>query len=461
MNYLKLVGFFFLLSLLFESCTNKLSQTPPVDTTNSSTELTGKDLFIEWGKKNKVPFDINNKASLDSLVKTMAQDIGTAKVVLFSEGFHNCEEMFQLQYALITHLVTNKGFNLVATESGLPESKHINDYIHGQDSIPKMWESSLSRLYRPWKIGRATINWLAAYNQANGNTIDYIGADIGGFYQDWEFPFQQIFTYLDQVDTATSTPLKENMAVYFKAMKPYAAYYYVRRLSRQQKDELAALLDELIQTFTQNEAAYISKSDKKTYTWVLQCVKAMRFAEHYYRNYQNVTDTTKNLVPVYLGGSGRELAMAENIKWMYNRKKDAKIIVINHVIHNKTATQDQGEFYRNFTPMGQLLKQEFKEDLFVIGMAYGKGHYWKTWQVPSMRKVDTIPPSDTAGMERVLHAVAPQDFYLHLANPPLLTYKWLYQDIPLRENDYTILLKPAEWDACFYLEEVGPAVLVE
>jgi erythromycin esterase-like protein len=107
--------------------------------------------------------------------------------------------------------------------------------------------------------------------------------------------------------------------------------------------------------------------------------------------------------------------------------------------------------------MGQFLKQELGEALFVIGMSYGGGQYWNGWQVPSRRRVDTIPESDSLGLERILQTVATQDYYLHLKKPPLLSYKWLNTAINLRENDYQIVVQPIEWDAYFFLQEVTPA----
>lgn len=462
MRWFKIVLLFFLCFMIFGRCTINRSKTQNSNSIEQrQTALTGKELFIQWGRENYTSFDFNRRNTLDRLVKKIADDIADSRVVMLSEGFHNCEEMLRLQYELISYLVSKKGFRVIATESGLPESKYLNDYIHGKDSIPNLWKKSIDILYSEWKTVRATIQWLLDYNQSHANQVDYIGADIGGFYQDWEFPFQQIFSYLDTVDTSAFQKLKKDMASYFEIMKPYAAYYYVTKLTPEQKNRLVIILDELIQTFTLNKKSYIEKSGKDDYIWILQCVKSMRMAEHYYRNYKNVRDTTANKVPIYLGANGREMAMAENIKWMLSYKKNAKIIVINHVLHTKTASQYQGEFYKHFTPMGQLLKQHLKEDLFIIGMVYGKGQFWNKWQTRSTRVVDTIPPPDTNGLESVMQAISTENYYLRTEDPPLLTYSWFQSNTTIRENDYKIKIKPSEWNACFYLHEVTPAKAAE
>lgn len=444
---------FLLISLFcWSSCT---------DTSSNASSLTGKARWIEWGQQETVLFDLEDQSTIDTLLEAIAADIDTARVVVLSEGFHNCEEMLQLQYELIRYLVQEKGFTTITTETGLPESKYVNDYIHGADSIPNFWRKSLEILYSEWKSGRATIEWLRQHNQTASQPVDYIGADIGGFYQDWEFPFEQIFAYLDTVDAPTAQQLRDEMAFYFDIMRPYAAYHYTIKLNRAQKNDLVFLLDDLIETFTINKVAYQKRSSLKDYNWVLQCVKSMRMAEYYYRNYQHIKDTAANKAPIYLGANGREIAMAENIRWIWETQKEAKLIVINHVVHTKTASQYQGDFYQHFTPMGQLLKSHLGDQLFVIGMTYGGGTYWSKWQVPTRRAVDTIPPTDSAGLEQTMAAIASQHHYLGFDHVPLAAYDWFYHPTTIRENDYNIILQPSEWDACIYLHEVHPAVAAD
>lgn len=441
------------LILIFGGCTENA---PNSQTNNQANPLNGKEAFIEWAAKNARYFDSKSATIPDSLLHAIADDIADSKVVLLSEGFHNCEEMLHVQSQLIPYLITNKGFNTVVVESGLPESKYMNDYIHSKDSIPSLWEQSVDLMYTKWKMGRKTIAFLRAHNQSSDSKVDYIGADIGGFYNNWQFPFQQIFAYIDSVDASLSQSLQKDMAPYFKIMTEYAAYHYTIKLSKAEKNNLAVILEDLMHSFESNKASYISKSNKPDYLWILQCIKSMAMAENYYRNYADAKDTL-NPHSQYVGLSGREIAMSKNIQWILEHKKEAKIIVVNHVIHTKTESQYQGEMYGNFTPMGQLLKQDLEEELYVIGMVYGGGHFWNNWQVPSKRFMDTIPTPPNGSIEGVMQAISTKDYYINLENTPSATHSWFKENTMLRENDYEIKMKPSEWNACFYLNEVGPA----
>lgn len=450
MYFPKIAFFFLCFFLILTGCTPE--KTPP-----SPPPLNGEQSFIEWAKKNALSFDPKINALPDSLLQKIAADVADSRVVVLSEGFHNCEEMLTLQYALISYLVKEKGFNTIATESGLPESKPLNDYIHGKDSIPNLWEKSIDIIYSEWDMGRKTIEWLRTFNRTSSRKVDYFGADIGGFYNNWAIPFEQIFAYTDAVDAPIAKQLRKDMAFYWKFMTKWAAYHYTTKLTAEQQNNLVVLLDNLIQTFASNKERYISKSSKKEYQWILQCIKSMRMAENYYRNYQQIKDTSEHFVSNYVGLNGREVAMAENIKWILKNKADAKIIVVNHVVHTKTASQYQGDFYRNFTPMGQLLKQHLKDSLYVIGMTYGKGSFWNKWQGRINRFVDTIPTPAHNNLEHILQAVADTSYYIRWENTPKESYNWFKETNTIRENDYEIKIKPSEWNACFYLHKVSPA----
>lgn len=450
----KLIFAFLSFIIILIGCTN---HTPNSQTNkNTISPLDGKEAFIAWGKKKALFFDSKNATLPDSLLQKIADDIGDSKVVLLSEGFHNCEEMLQLQAQLIPYLVTKKGFNTVVVESGFPESKYMNDYIHSKDTISNLWERSVDLMYTKWKMGRKTIEFLRAHNQSGGSKVDYIGADIGGFYNNWQFPFQQIFAYIDTVDASLSKSLQKDMEPYFKIMTKYAAYHYTIKLNSTQKNRLAVILEDLMHTFESKKANYISNSNQTDYLWILQCIKSMAMAENYYRNYADAKDTL-NDHSKYAGLNGREIAMSKNIQWILEHKKEAKIVVVNHVIHTKTESQYQGELYGNFTPMGQLLKQVLQEKLYVIGMVYGGGHFWNNWQVPSERFIDTIPTPPNGSIEGVMQAVSTKDYYINLENTPSSTHAWFKENTMLRENDYEIKIKPSEWNACFYLNAVNPA----
>ena len=141
-----------------------------------------------------------------------------------------------------------------------------------------------------------------------------------------------------------------------------------------------------------------------------------------------------------------------------------KIIWINHVIHTKTETQYHDDIWRFLTPAGQMIRQSIGPNtLFIIGLLYGKGNYWKNWQKPENRSIAPIPPyKDEDGIEPILSAVKKSNYYIHWEqifnskNFPLGSL-FAMSTYLMRENDYFIKIKPMEWNGCIYLDEIDPA----
>jgi erythromycin esterase-like protein len=451
MKILQLTITTILLTGISFSCCNK---TPNKANTKEEIVANAEKVFVDWGKKNAIAINSLLPTSDNNDLKAIAESTGDARVVAISEGFHNCKEMMQLHERLIQYLVQEKGFNTVITESGMPESRMVYDFIQGKEVTGNVYKEGFNKMYGAWKEGRSLIDWMREYNQSHDNVLRYYGADIGGFYTNWYPPVKRITDYLQKVDPAYAKQLREKLHPILKIMgTTQARVNYQEKLSAEQKAQLAIIFDETIEHLNQNEEKYVAKWNAEEYQWARQSTFAMRMAENYYRNYAD----RKGMEPHrYAGLNGRELMMSHNVLWALQQRKEAKIILINHVVHTKTKSQLQDGVWGNFTPMGQFIKQKLGKDFFVIGMCYGGGKFWNKWQRPAERFVDDIQEAKPDGMETTMQAIAQKNYLIDWSKAPLEAYPWLENETTLRENDYYMKMEPAEWDACFYLHEVSP-----
>jgi erythromycin esterase len=452
MNAFKLLGSsFFLIAISFFSC----KHAPNKNITKHEVLAKSQTAFVEWGKQNAIVINSLLPTTENNDLKAIAESIGDARVVAISEGFHNCKEMMQLHERLIRYLVQEKGFNTVITESGFPESRMVYDFIQGKKVEGNVYKQGFNKMYGAWEEGRSLVNWMREYNQNHDNVLRYYGADIGGFYTNWYPPVERITGYLKKVDPDYAKHLMSKLDPILKIMgTTQARLNYQEQLSAEQKAHLAIIFDEVIEHFNQNRDAFIAKWNNAEYQWALQSSIAMRMAENYYRNYGD----RKGMVPHrYAGLNGRELMMAHNVLWALNQREDAKIILINHVVHTKTKSQLQDGVWGNFTPMGQLIKQELGNEFYVIGMCYGGGKFWNKWQRPAERFIDDIQAAKVDGMESVMKKLSDKNYFVNWAKAPVEALPWLESETCLRENDYYMKMEALEWDACFYLHEVSPA----
>ncbi len=415
--------------------------------------------MLAWATDAAMPLRSLDPAASDaSDLEPLFDAIGDARVVVLSEGFHNCAEMMRLHERIVRHLVAHHGFNTVVTESGLPESRLIHDYVKGGPMPSDMWRRGINKMYGAWQEGRSLIEWMRAHSEAIDRPLSYYGADIAGFYTDWRPAYRQLRKYLHGVDSGCVELLDRDVLPLLEIMGDDARPRFFRELTPAQRDLLAARLDAAVSFISSNRDAYVAKSDPESYSWAKQTAIAMQLAENYYTNWAHRREPATSQ---FVGLNGREIAMARGVLWALAQRDDAKVIVINHVVHTKTKSQYQGPMWGHFTPMGQLLRQELGDEMFVVGMAYGGGEFWNRWQRPAEREVAAIPEAKEDGIERVLGTVAERigapNFVLVFDGAP---QRWLREPIVIRENDYFITLEPGEWDAIVYLDRVGPATVV-
>ena len=420
--------------------------------------------FIEWSKENAIDITSVGLTNKNDDLKELANSIGNAKFVALSEGFHNCKEMMSLHCRIIQHLISNCGFNTILSESGLPESRLIHDYILGSEGNEQMWRNGLNKMYASWSEGRELIAYMRDYNQKNGSILHYYGTDIGGFYQNWKFPLENILAFLIMVDNEYYLKLSEELEEFMEILENNARINYSKKLSSQQKDKLSNILDRAVDNFDQKEEEYVANSTEKDFQWARQSMISMQLAENYYRNFEHrkCGEASKSV-----GLNGREIAMARNCLWVLKQRKDAKVIWIDHVIHTKTKSQYQDELWGYFTPAGQILRQHLGSDYFSIGMVYGGGTFWNKWQKgPEERFVDEIQPWSEMqrSIEKTLDKCQKNMFFLPwkkaLTSSLECHYLMQYQ-FSMRENDYYIHIEPREWDSCIFMDKASPSTPIK
>lgn len=446
----------FLGLILFGSCKQEHQKVMNnVSTRSTSDSVKVESQFISWAKESHIPIHSVSETKENFDLEQITKDLGEYKVVVLSEGFHNCKETLSLHHRLIKYLVEHHGFNTVVTESGLPESRLIYDYIQGKPVPENHWKLGINKMYGEWQEGRDLVNWMKSYNASHNNELEYYGIDIGGFYKDWKSPMTKIITYLKQVDRAYGLEQELKWAPYLEILKENARKNYFNKLTEDQQYELALYLGNIVDYFDKHKEKLIAESDLETYEWNRQSTIAMQLAENYYRqlnyrlNHEGISD--------FIALNGREIAMSDNLNWVLNQRKDAKVIVINHVLHTKTKIQNQGGIFGVFTPAGYRFKQDLRDRIFTIGMSYGGGQFWNKWQTPEKRFVDHIPESPTHGIEQTLAQVTENNFYIDWSEATSEADPWLNHIYNLRENDYFIKILPNEWDACIFLHQVNPA----
>jgi erythromycin esterase len=101
--------------------------------------------FLQWARKSLEPVD---DLGLNAATKDLApigRMIGDAKIVGLSEGIHAAAEPLIFRNRLFKHLVEHLGFTAIALESGIVESRVLNDYVtQGKGEFDDVLKQGLS-----------------------------------------------------------------------------------------------------------------------------------------------------------------------------------------------------------------------------------------------------------------------------------------------------------------------------
>ena len=246
-----------------------------------------RQVFIDWAIRNAIPIECihpiqhEDKDQSGPFLSYLSDAVSSASVVMLSEGYHNCKEILALHLRIIQHLCVkcDDDFLIVGTESGMPESRDIEDYItslnktYSSKDKDVLWKKGLNKMYSAWVEGRELIEWMRAYNMQHqkhhqNELLHYCGLDIGGFYSDWEYPLSKIQRYLkdqspnfEQEWSAKIQPILDMMG------NTQARYNYQHLLSPSQKATLAVLLDELVLKLSSHSDEFEGDSE---YEWTKQ-----------------------------------------------------------------------------------------------------------------------------------------------------------------------------------------------
>lgn len=415
--------------------------------------------FIEWASDHATTIHALDPVEDNRDLAVIANAIGSARVVTISETYHNSGEIMRLHDRVIRYLVAEHGFNTVVAETSLPESRAIHNYVLGEPPIDNLWWNGINTMYGEWREGRALIEWLRKYNQDGPDVpVHYYGIDIAGFYRDWRPPFNQVMDYLDPLDPEFSAEIKQTVLPIIEIMGDDARPRYLDLLDARQRAELTLALDRLVDRFAEQEDEYRGNSTETAFQWARQSAISLQLADNYYHNYEQ---QTRGKGAQYAGLNGREVAMSRNIAWVLEQREDARVIVINHIIHTKTESMYQGETWGHLTPMGAFLRQQLGEDLYGIGVAYGDGEFWDGWKALEGRALKPVAPAANNGIEATLGNIAKGDFFLDFRAAPASARGWLNEVTTIREtNEEYINIRPSEWDGIIFLDHAGGATPV-
>lgn len=324
-----------------------------VDLPDDLTELTGKDL------------------------KPVIQMLGNAKIIGVTECVHDMIEPFQFRNALIKELVLGNRIQVIAIESGFPESRLAYDYILGKDIDPeKVFTEGFSCIFGTLDPNQELIEWLREYNKGKeaDKQVHFYGFDIPGcppnpVYENALAGFHYVYDYLDKVDPAQAEYFRNTLGSYdpYLRIKDNAedSLPHFWDLIPEHWSDIEDHLDVMDVAFERNPEEYIAASSMLDYAWAKQAVYNARQNVNFLRNLKNRS----------LDYDCRDHGQFKNIQWIIDQEKGKKVLLFAHSTHLMKEIHGGTSDFLPYPRCGEYLAEAYGEDYKVIGNFFRKLDY--------------------------------------------------------------------------------------
>ncbi|MFT6502136.1 MAG: erythromycin esterase-like protein [Crocinitomicaceae bacterium] len=311
----------------------------------------------------------------DSLFKPLDNWLSDYKIIGFGEGDHGFNESLDFRNSYIKYLVKKNEIRILAFESGLLESKMVNDYINGLDlNLDSVLANGMSFTFGQFDQSRELLTWLREENKTRSSEkrIQFYGFDMAGnasnpWLENSSYALEECLDYLESVDLETCQKYRDEIECYLPFLSTIdnaeSKEISFLDLPQEKKEPLLKIHNELISTLKKNKETYIKLKGKSAYDWGLQAAKCAKQNLVFLEGY-NASPRDQSV---------REKYMLENLKWIMNREKNEKIFLFAHLTHlaKDIAVIDPIE-HKTYPKkrFGEYIQEEFGNEYKLVAHAY-------------------------------------------------------------------------------------------
>ena len=363
--------------------------------------------------------------------------IGNARFVLLGEASHGTQEFYEARARITLRLVAERGFDAVAIEGDWPDAYRVNRFVRGRGADASavhalagfqrfptwMWRNTavvdfVERL-RAWNAGRSA----AARTGVYGLDLYSLNASMSA-----------VLGYLDREAPAVAARARERYACFEPFGGDSQVYGLMTGLGSTPscEDGVIRTLVDLQHRRAQGVADV--GDDPEAQFDAEQNAALVRDAERYYRG-MYLSDVSS--------WNERDTHMARTL-WEIDRHltrpgRPAKIVVWAHNSHLGDASHTEMGQARGELNLGQLVRERFPEDSWLIGFTTHDGAVTAATEWDAAAEHKRVNPSRGDSIEGVLHATVVGRFLLPFRDDPRLARTFEH---PLLERAIGVIYRP-------------------
>jgi erythromycin esterase len=393
-----------------------------------------RSAFLQWAANALHPV---SDADLDAATQDLApieRMIGDAKIVGLSEGIHAAAEPLIFRNRVFRHLVEHQGFTVIALESGIVESRVLNDHVtQGKGEFDAVLKQGFSTGHDTFRQNGELIRWMRDYNArlpAGAVKVQIFGLDVPGSPGNFDAArgadtaLQYALEYLRVVDAQAAAQLQPRFEAFLPVLKSIDGYGDLRESER---DTLTAAIADLASLIERQRHAYITRSSKDDFDWAERAVIGARQTDTWFRRMpvgwklEHGFEWTRYAVQV------RDRAMADNLEWVRSRLGPRERVLVfaaaGHLA--STAVRLPDHSIRELVPAGAYLEERYGPDFVNILNLVVNGEIKYCSANP--RRLMPLKPPPESTVEPLFAAVGVPRYLLDLRQAPLGVSSWLHQ----------------------------------
>ncbi len=447
----------------------------------------GGAAFTAWAAEALHPVaTLDMDAALDDLA-AFGEMVGDARIVAVSEAVHGGAEPLEMRNLLFRYLVEEKGFTAIAIESGIIESRVVDDYVRGgPGDFDRVMARGVGMGFHEYDANRDLVRWMrdANVNRSETRKLRFISFDVSGTPQNRlaergvDTPLREALSFLERVDPDAAAEFDTRLEPILPALfwdlagamciaeggpwcaevpeadrAALATQLQYSSLTAAERDLLTAAIADLIARIEQYPLAYEAASSPEDYAWGLRAAIAARQTDAFLRA-AVPAGWSPDQGPAFGDGAqeGRSRAMADNMEWILERLgNDAKILVFASRFHIATAPIRAGDG-DPVLPFGAEMKARHGDDWVGVANMVAEGD-----TACNMQMVLPVPRPRATSLDGMLARIGVPHFYLDMRAAPPNVAEWLRQPQGFQAGGVQTTVPAEAFDIFFYTGTVREA----
>lgn len=394
-----------------------------------------QDAFGQWAAQDLIPIAMNDLGHPLVDPNQLSEMIGNARIVGLSEAVHASKDPLEFRNRLFGYLVEEHGFEAIAIESGIIESRVLNDYVtEGVGTLQGAAAQGFSWGFDSFQQNQELVRWIKEYNSSvkeGARKIQIFGFDVSGSPANLavergpETALVYALDYLRQVDPQAADDIQQRVRPFIAALESTNDYGVLTGVER---DSLSAAIADMVSLVQRNRIEYIAESSELDYAWGEQAAIAARHVDAWFRRMPDDWRVSDGFEWTPDAMRVRDRAMAENLEWILGRLEPRGRILVFGAVGHMAATplHVAGADSPPIVPFGLHVKSRHEDDFVSILNLVSEGEI-AICSGDTHTVMKLVPPPENS-VEALFSLVDARHYLLDLRGAPLPLSQWLQQE---------------------------------